>query len=264
MMERELEWVDSHCHLEMLKGDVHAALKKSFQSGMAYCITIGTSPSANKKIVSFCQSIKRVYGTLGCHPHNASKFDIKELDWVKQQIELYDTIVGIGECGFDLYYEHSDRSLQKIAFDAQLSLAIEIDMPVVIHAREADQLTRDVLEPYRSKNITGVVHSITSDLDQARFLLDFGFYLSFNGICTFSQAESVRDVLKFTPPDRILLETDAPYLSPEPYRGKPNIPGNVALVGKYVAELLNISQEQLAQQTARNTKTLFPRISYER
>ncbi len=263
MDTKAFSWVDSHCHLEMLKGDVNRILSDGIREGMAFCISIGTSAAANQKVVELCRQFSEVYGTLGFHPHGASKFEPTQLDWLKNQIQNNQKIVGVGECGYDFYYHHSSIKEQKEAFSAQLDLALETDVPIVIHSRDADSETRDILENYKGKNIQGVVHSFTSTIEQARYLLDFGFYLSFNGISTYAKADQVREVLKFTPKERILLETDAPYLSPVPLRGKQNVPGNVSIVGQFVANFLKLPQDHLAQLVLQNTLTLFNRIEYE-
>ncbi|MBU2647498.1 TatD family hydrolase, partial [bacterium] len=226
-------------------------------------ISIGTGISANQKVVDLCDRYDQVYGTLGFHPHYASKFDPAHLDWIKNKIRENRKIVGVGECGFDLYYHRSSLKDQKKAFSVQLDLAVEAAVPVVIHARDADVETRDILKGYHGKELRGVIHSFTSTVEQARYLLDFGFYISFNGISTYQQADQVRDVLKYIPTDRILLETDAPYLSPVPLRGKPNVPGNVSIIGRYIAEFLGLSPDLLAELVLKNTLTLFHRIEYE-
>ena len=256
-------WIDTHCHLEMLKQATDAALKASYESGMVFCITIGTSHKANLQVKTICEDYRSVYGTLGFHPHDASRVEASHLQWIEKELDSNPKMIAVGECGYDLYYEHSARDDQAKVFEAQLDLAVALDLPVVIHSRDADQETRDMLNAFKNKNLTGVVHCFTSNVDQAKFVLDYGFSISFNGICTFPQAETVREVLKYTPLDRLLLETDSPYLSPVPFRGKPNIPGRVSVVGEFVADYLGVSTTQLANQVLENTKTLFPRIDYE-
>lgn len=262
-MRHDLEWVDSHCHLEMLKKSTGKSLEKSFQQGMRICITIGTDHKSNQKISEYCQQYRQVYGTYGIHPHHASNFKWSHLDWIKNEIQKDPKIVGIGECGYDLFHRFSKEKDQKEVFAAQLNLAAELQMPIVIHSRDAERVTLDMLESAKGKNLFGVFHSFTSTLELARYVLDAGFYISFNGICTFPNADSVRQVLKYTPLDRVLLETDAPFLSPEPLRSKPNIPGNVAIIGKYVADFLKIPLEEFSKQILKNTLSLFSRISYE-
>ncbi len=263
MDNKAFPWVDSHCHLEMLKGDVDGILTDCHRDGMVFCISIGTGLAANKKVVGLCDQFDGVYGTLGFHPHYASKFDPTHLDWIKNEIQHNPKIVGVGECGFDFYYHRSSTDEQNVAFAAQLDLSLECGVPIVIHSRDADLETKSILENYHGKGLQGVIHSFTSTVEQARYLLDFGFYLSFNGISTYKQADQVRDVLKYVPKDRILLETDAPYLSPVPLRGKPNVPGNVSIVGRFVADFLALPVDHLAQLVLQNTLTLFRRIEYE-
>ena len=262
-MDETPTWVDSHCHLEMLKEGIDSAMEKCRESGVLFCITIGTDHSSNKQVKAFCEDHDNIFGTLGFHPHEASKFEDNQLEWLEKEIRSNQKIVAIGECGYDLYYEHSGREQQSIVFEKQLSLAVELDLPVVIHSREADAMTKDMLEAFRGKNLKGVIHCFTSTLDQARYYLDYGFSLSFNGICTFPQANELRDILKVVPVDRILTETDAPYLSPVPFRGKPNFPGRVSVVGEFIADFLDIGRDQFAEQVLVNTKRTFPRIDYE-
>jgi TatD DNase family protein len=262
-MNKKPAWVDSHCHLEMLKEDVERVMEQSQAAGMKFCITIGTDQPANLRVKQLCRQFENVYGTLGFHPHGASEFEPEHLSWIREELQTNKKLVAIGECGYDLYYRFSKKEDQARVFESQLNLAVELDLPVVIHSREADEPTREMLAAFKDKNLKGVVHCFTSDREQARFVLDYGFLLSFNGICTFPQSESVREVLKFTPLDRLLLETDSPYLSPVPFRGKPNLPGRVAIVGEYIANYLGISVEQLSQQVLDNTKMLFSRIDYE-
>lgn len=259
-MNEKPAWVDSHCHLEMLKEPVAVAMEKSRSAGMLYCITIGTSHKANLQISQFCNSFSDVFGTLGFHPHGASKVKESDFDWIKKEIANNKKIVAVGECGFDLYYEYSKKEDQADVFQTQVELAIELDMPIVIHSRDADADTRDVIDSFNGNSLKGVVHCFSSDIPQARYFLDRGFYLSFNGISTFPQAKQVRDVILYTPRDRILLETDAPYLSPVPFRGKPNLPGRVSIVGEFISELLDLPVPAFSNQIQENTETLFERI----
>lgn len=262
-MNDTIPWVDTHCHLEMIKQPVEVVMENNRKAGLDFCISIGTDHSSNKKVKHFCGQFNDVYGTLGFHPHGASNVQPDHVDWMKSELQSNKKLVAVGECGYDLYYEFSDRKAQSAVFETQLNLAVDLDLPVVIHSRDADDQTRDMLEAFKSKNMNGVVHCFTSDRNQAKYLLDAGFYLSFNGISTFPQAEAVRDVIQFMPRDRILLETDAPYLSPVPYRGKPNLPGRVSIVGDYLAKFLKMNAEDLAFVTTENTKTLFTRIDDE-
>jgi TatD DNase family protein len=250
-------WIDSHCHLEMLDADIGLVLDQAVSQGVASCITIGTDARSNVKVLEYCQMSERVFGTLGVHPHNASSLKDADLDWIRKNAAIHPRIVGIGECGFDFYYHRSSIEDQRRAFVAQLEIARELGLPVVIHARDADAATRDVLNDYRKEPITGVIHCFTSSIAQARYVLDLGLYISFNGICTFPLADAIRKLVRFVPADRMLLETDAPFLSPVPFRGKPNVPAHVAIVGTYLAQWLKMDIESLAEQTRANTWRLF-------
>ncbi|PCI30016.1 MAG: hydrolase TatD [SAR324 cluster bacterium] len=263
-MNSKLSWVDSHCHLDMLKEGIDTALAKGQEEGVAFCVTIGVDQLTNQKVHQYTQNYPQVYGTLGIHPHYAANFCADNLEWIRTAVRENPKIIGIGECGFDFHYGYSPDDAQEKAFIAQLELALELELPVVIHTREAEEQTRKVLDAFKDRGVTGVLHSFTSSLELAKYALDAGFYISFNGIATFPKSQAIREVLQYVPQDRILLETDAPYLTPVPLRGRPNTPAHVSLVGKFIADFLQIPAEELASQTLQNTLTLFPRITYER
>ena len=194
--------------------------------------------------------------------HNAREYTEEHGSWIKTTAQTHPKIIAIGECGYDFFYNHSDAKEQEIAFTKQLEIAVETGLPVVIHTRNAEKETRKTLEPFLSQGITGVFHCYTSSQELAEFALEAGFYLSFNGIVTFPKSDNVRELLSMTPINRLLLETDAPFLTPVPYRGKKNFPGYLSLVGKYIAEYLTIDESKLAQQVSDNTKTLFHRYPH--
>ncbi len=256
-------WIDSHCHLEMLKEEIGSVLAKSREMGVSRFVTIGTDRSSNRRVDELTKKHADVFGTVGCHPHNASSFDESHLNWMRGKLGTNRKLLGIGECGFDLYYGFSKERDQRQVFLQQLELSVDLKLPVVVHTREAERETMELLEEFAGDVPTGVFHCFTSSLDMAKRVLDMGFYLSFNGICTFPKAEGVRAVLQYTPLDRILLETDSPYLSPVPVRGKPNFPGNVSLVGSFVADFLQVPAESLASAVRRNLTALFPRYDHE-
>ena len=262
-MNRNPAWVDSHCHLEMLEGDIASILAQSRAMGVSRSITIGVDDASNCQVDILTQTYPGVFGTVGCHPHNAFQFEDSHLDRMKRQLKSHRKLLGVGECGFDLYYGYSAQEDQRRVFIRQLELAVELAMPVVVHTRNAESETKEVLQRFEKGTLSGVFHCFTASLDLARYVLDRGFYISFNGICTFPKSEDVRAVLRYTPLDRILLETDSPYLSPVPVRGKPNFPGNVALVGRFIADYLHLVPEDLAATTHRNTNALFSRFNYD-
>ncbi len=167
-------------------------------------------------------------------------------------------ILAVGEIGLDYYYDHADRSVQRSVFEQQLQTAAELDLPVVIHTRDADADTRDILRNYSAAlSRKGVIHSFTSSLALAEFCLAEGFMLGFNGITTFNRAENVRQVVAATPVEQLLLETDAPYLTPVPYRGRPNAPYYLPFIAETVAAIKELDVEDLLRQAYRNSVNLF-------
>jgi len=198
-----------------------------------------------------------VWGTQGIHPHDAKDYS----DAVHEQIRVNartDRMVAIGEIGLDYYYEHSDRSRQREVFERQLQLAIELDLPIVVHTREADADTEAILRNFTADlRQRGVIHSFTSGMVLAEYCLGEGFHLGFNGISTFNRADNVREVIAMTPLTQILFETDSPYLTPVPYRGKPNAPYYLPFIAEKVAAVKQVSLETLLPQVWHNSLGLF-------
>lgn len=253
-------WVDTHCHLEMLKEDPKGALERSREMGVKLFMTIGTKQASNQAILGHLEEYEGVWGALGIHPHEADHAQPEHLEFILEHSKSNPKLVAIGECGYDYYYGYSSRENQKRVFYRQLEMALELDLPLVIHSREAEEDTLTMLADFKGKGLRGVFHSFTSSKELAHEVLEAGFHLSFNGICTFPKSEDVREVLRMTPLDRLLLETDAPFLAPVPVRGKPNFPGNVAHVGHFIAEHLRMETEELRRQTTLNALRLFERV----
>lgn len=256
-MKQNNVWIDTHCHLEMLKGSANEIVRQSKLQGVYQCITIGTDEPSNKTILSLITEFDSVWGTLGVHPHEAEKTKENHFEWIFEKAKKHSKIVAIGECGYDFYYNHSPKNIQETAFCKQMEIALDLNLPVVIHTRDAEEQTIQTMKSYVKKGLRGVFHSFTSSQELAIFGIEHGFYFSFNGICTFPKSEEVRNVLKIIPKDQILLETDAPFLTPVPYRGKPNYPGNTAIVGKYIADFLNLPIDEFSNLTKQNTNNLF-------
>ncbi len=250
--------IETHCHLDYLDhAQLGEALEKSREVGVTDIITIAVSPDNLDKVRALTRAADNIWGTQGIHPHEAESYD----DAVEEAIRAGasdDRILAVGEIGLDYYYDHADRGVQRQVFEQQLQLAADLDMPVVIHTREADQDTRDILANFSSKLARkGVIHSFTSGLPLAEYCLDEGFMLGFNGITTFNAADNVREVVAATPVERILLETDAPYLTPVPYRGRPNAPCYLPFIAEKVAEVKELPVEQLLGQAYINSRALF-------
>ena len=250
--------IETHCHLDYLEGDaLEAALDAAQAVNVERIITIAVSPDNLDTVLSLTQQHEQVWGTQGIHPHDAKEYD----DQVDEKIRtnaLHDRILAIGEIGLDYYYEHSDRVQQRAVFERQLQIAIDLNLPIVVHSREADEDTQAILQNFVGQMPKrGVIHSFTSGMPLAEYCLGEGFHLGFNGISTFNQADNVREVIAITPVEQILFETDAPYLTPVPYRGRKNEPKFLPFVVEKVAEVKGMDVEALLPQVWQNSLDVF-------
>ncbi len=249
--------IETHCHLDYLEGDALAdSISEAQAIGVERIVTIAVSPDNLSKVRELTEQ-KIVWGTQGIHPHDAEKF----VDATETEIREHghdEKIVAIGEIGLDYYYDHADRTVQKQVFERQLQIAVDLDLPIVVHTREADEDTRAILGNF-SQHLKkkGVIHSFTSGLPLAEYCLSEGFMLGFNGIITFNRADNVREVLDATPLEQTVVETDAPYLTPVPYRGKPNAPKYLPFIVEKIAEVKAMSIEEVLKQTYSNAQRLF-------
>ena len=250
--------IETHCHLDYLDDEqLKDTLAKARAVGVERVITIAVSRTNQHVVREIAESSDDVWCTQGLHPHEASTWDASFSDELDHYAK-HDRVVAIGECGLDYYYEHSDPITQIKAFEGQLAIAAKHKKPVVIHTRKAEADTKAILAN-AAQHLTakGVIHSFTSSPDLAEFCLAEGFYLGFNGIATFKNAENVRDVIRQTPIEKILLETDAPYLTPVPYRGVPNAPYYLPFIAQTIAELKGVSIQTLLKTAHRNSIDCF-------
>ncbi|MGI8983185.1 MAG: TatD family hydrolase [Acidimicrobiales bacterium] len=244
-------WADSHCHLQY-DGMAPEALAQAAEAGVGRIICVGTDgPQSARAIEVARDHPSMVRATVGLHPHDAAQ----GIDTVTGLLGAPE-VVGIGECGLDYHYDHSPREVQREAFAAQVALAHEHRLALVIHTREAWDDTFAVLGTEGVPERT-VFHCFTGGPAEARRCLDAGATLSFSGIITFKNAGEVREAAALAPPDRILVETDAPYLTPVPHRGSPNVPAYVAIVGAAVAAARGVPVDEVEALTWANTATLF-------
>jgi TatD DNase family protein len=250
--------VETHCHLDYLEGEeLDITLARSLEVGIERIVTIAVSPDNLDRVVELTQHHERIWGTQGVHPHDAEKYTDEVGATIRQRMSQ-ERILAVGEIGLDYHYDFADRKIQQQVFEQQLQIAADTDMPVVIHTREADEDTRSILANFSGKlSRKGVIHSFTSGLPLAEYCLSEGFCLGFNGITTFNQADNVRQVVAATPLEQILLETDAPYLTPVPYRGKPNAPFYLPFIAEKVAQVKGFTVEGLLQHAYRNSFQLF-------
>ena len=253
-----MTWVDSHCHLgyEGTDQDPDTQVAEARAAGVEALICVGTDLESSRRAVALARRHPTVRATVGLHPHEASRLDEQWADLVALARDDADVVAGIGEGGFDLYYEHSARDEQDAAFRAHVLLAHELDRALVIHSRDAWDDTFAVLEAAGVPTRT-VFHCFTGGPDEARRALDFGAYLSFSGIVSFKNADDVRAAAAVVPLDRVLVETDAPYLAPVPHRGKPNRPAWVVDVGAALAAAMDVPVAEVADATRRNAVAVF-------
>jgi len=250
--------IETHCHLDYLKeAELQAILSEARAVGIERIVTIAVSPDNLAEVRDLVEADAMIYGTQGIHPHDAEAYTADTASQLRQY-GRDEHIVAIGEIGLDYYYDNSDRAVQRKVFAEQLEIACELDQPVVIHTREADEDTKAILTEYAPKLARkGVIHSFTSGIDLARFCLDQGFMLGFNGIITFNKAENVREVLAETPLEQMLVETDSPFLTPAPYRGRENAPKYLPFIIEKIADVKEVPVDQVLRQTHKNAEILF-------
>lgn len=251
-------FVDSHCHLEMesFSKDRDQVIEKSVDEGLKYILTVGTEERYFAKVVEIVNSNPIVYGAIGIHPHNSTDFNGNAAAAIRSYLKQK-KIVGYGEIGLDFFKNYSPKDVQMKAFREQLALAADEGLPVIIHSRNALTETLQILgEAYRNMH-GGVVHCYSYDRQTAKRLLDMGFYISIPGTITYRSAEELVKVVEYIPGERILAETDAPFLTPHPHRGKRNVPYFVKLTTVKMAEIRRQQVEELAATICDNFIRLF-------
>src|ERR1035438_10540270 len=250
--------VDAHCHLTgsyLAPDQVEATLLRARAQGVTGFIAVGTDLDDSGMVLELASRIPGVQASLGVHPHEAKSWS-PEVALALEKMLTDPSVRFIGETGLDWHYDLSPRDVQAEAFRAQIRLAKALRKPLMIHTRSAPEATLRILAEEGAEAVRGIIHCFSEDRAFALRALDLGFYLSFSGITTFKKAEAVRDVAAWAPADRILVETDAPFLAPVPYRGKPNEPGFVRYTAEAVAALRGIPSMQLAELTTRNLEAL--------
>ena len=251
--------VDSHCHLDFpeLVADASGVIARARNAGVGHMLTISTKLSTFEKVRGIAESFDQVSCSVGIHPHEAG---VEPATDVGKLLALagHPKVVAFGETGLDYFYEHSPRAEQAASFRVHIDAARAAQLPIIVHTRDADADTAAILAEEQARGaFPGVIHCFSSGAELAEKTLEMGFYLSFSGIVTFKKAEALREVVKKTPLDRILVETDSPYLAPIPHRGKTNEPAYVVHTANLVAELKGVSREDLAQATTANFFRLF-------
>ncbi|NGZ03964.1 MAG: hydrolase TatD [Nitrospira sp. WS238] len=252
--------IDTHTHLDDARynEDREAVITRAREAGVEAFLTIGCDLTTSQAAVSLADHYPVVYASIGVHPHEVKHIGDGWYDTFRQ-LSHHKKVVAYGEIGLDYHYNHSSPKEQRDRFREQLQLARELTLPVIIHTREAQEDTITILKEEKASEIGGVFHCFSGDAWLAKQALDLGFYLSFSGILTFQNATALREIAKETPLDRVLIETDCPYLTPVPYRGKRNEPAYVSQVARQLASLHSDtgSVDQIARQTSDNAKRLF-------
>ena len=254
-------WIDVHTHFNMLKAAPAETLQNALKVGVERMITIGTGPKDFNEVLSIARTHQpHVYSTLGVHPHEASSFDESVHQYLNENLGAPE-VVAVGEIGLDYYYKHSPIEIQKEVFRRQLQLSVEHDLPVEIHSRDAEKDTVSILREFGGQ-VKGLFHCFTGTQFLADAALDLGMNVSVSGIVTFKNANPLCQVVKSLPPDRIHVETDAPFLTPVPFRGKENVPAYLVHTARFVAELLGMTEEAFSEKTRQNALKMFPKLKW--
>ena len=256
-------FVDSHCHLNYkgLVEEQQAVLARARAAGVDAMLNISTRASEWDAVIGVAEREGDVWASVGIHPHEADEHpDVQTATLVERA--AHPRVVGIGESGLDYYYDHSDRERQRASFRAHLAAARDTGLPIIVHTRDAEEDTAEILADEMGKGVyPGVIHCFTASADFARKALDLGLYISISGIVTFKNARDLQETARQLPADRLLIETDSPFLAPVPHRGRPCEPAFVADTARFLAELRGEPIEQLADRTSANFRRLFSKAS---
>lgn len=256
----KMHWIDMHAHLDKLEEGIDAAILLAQTAGVSKIVTIGTDPGDLKTVLEISKKYyPKVFCTLGIHPHEGQVYTQEIEDFITQNASEPQCIA-IGEIGLDYYYNHSNKEDQKHAFRSQMKIAQKMQLPVEIHTRDAEEDTIEILKEFKG-DVRGIIHCFTGTQWLADQALKLGYNISISGVATFKNAESLRSVIKGLPLDRIHIETDAPFLAPVPMRGKKNTPAYVVHTAEFVAAMMGVSLERLAEQTEKNAITMFPKMN---
>ena len=250
--------IDSHCHLdhEPLFSDLKNILRRSKETGIEKILTISTSLESFSKIKNIVNEDKIIYGTIGIHPHETNTNFINS-DQILKSLKENKKIIGIGETGLDFYYNNSDKEKQISSFKEHIEASIKADAPLIVHSRSAELETYDILNEYRGSNLKILMHCFTGSKEFSEKLLSLNSYFSASGIITFKNSIDLQQTFKTLPIDKVLIETDSPFLAPVPNRGKKNEPSFIDFTATKLAEIMNISKSKLIEVTTKNFNKLF-------
>ena len=250
--------IDSHCHLdrEPLISNLNQVLTRAKDVGLEKLLTICTTSSGYNNILDIVSKDQMIYGTFGIHPHETKNYLI-EKDEIVKKVRMDSKIIGVGETGLDFYYNNSDKDTQLKSFQNHIEAAMDLNIPLIIHSRNAENETYDILKKNYQKNLKILMHCFTGSTDFALNLVPLNAYFSASGIITFKKSTELQETFKKIPEDKLLIETDSPFLSPEPNRGKKNEPSFIKFTAQKLANLRNIDVDKLILLTTNNFNSLF-------
>jgi len=251
-------FIDSHAHLDDERFDLDRqnVIKDLKSNQVDLVINIGADIESSISTVKLAEDYENIYASVGVHPHSVSELIGVGLNEI-ENLAKRKKVVAIGEIGLDYYYENSPKDIQKEYFIEQIRLAKKLDLPIVIHSREAVKDTLDIIKAEKSSNLRGVMHCFSSSTEIAREYIKLGFYIAIGGVVTFKNARVTKEVAKYVPLEWLLIETDCPYLAPEPFRGKRNEPMYIKYVAKEIANIKELEISEVAKKTSENAKLLF-------
>ncbi|WFR57431.1 TatD family hydrolase [Anaerocolumna sp. AGMB13025] len=249
---------ETHAHYddEAFDEDRESLLNSLYEAGIEYVVNVGASIDTTKKTLELTEQFPFVYGAVGVHPSETAELDEEKFKWLKEAA-LLKKVVAIGEIGLDYYWDTPERQIQKEWFNRQMELALEVKLPAIIHSRDAAADTYDMIKAAGLKETGGVIHCFSYGKEMAKNYLDMGFYLGIGGVVTFKNAKKLKEVVEYAPIEQLILETDCPYLAPEPNRGKRNSSLNLIYVAKEIAALKSIPYEEVISITEQNAKTMY-------
>lgn len=250
--------IDTHVHLnaDQYDEDLQEVIDRALEEGIDRMFVVGFDMNTIERTMKLIDHYDFIYGIIGWHPVDAIDCTEERLQWI-EELSKHPKIIGIGEMGLDYHWDKSPKDIQKEVFRKQIALAKRVQLPIIIHNREATQDCVDILKEENASEVGGIMHSFSGSNEIADEILKMNFYISLGGPVTFKNAKQPKEVAQHVPLDRLLVETDAPYLSPHPYRGKRNEPARVKLVAEQIAELRGISYEEVCKATTENAERLF-------
>jgi TatD DNase family protein len=249
---------DTHVHLndEQFKDDLAEVIQRAKEHGVEKMVVVGFDRPTITRAMELIEQYDFLYASIGWHPVDAIDMKEDDLKWI-EELCSHPKVVALGEMGLDYHWEKSPKDIQKEVFRKQIQLARKVKLPIIIHNREATQDIIDILKEEHAQEVGGIMHCFSGSAETAKVCVDMNFYISLGGPVTFKNAKKPKEVAVEVPFDRLLIETDCPYLAPHPYRGKRNEPGYVKLVAEQIAELRGVTLEEVAKQTTENAKKLF-------